>query len=383
MKRHDDRSWMERINPWCPYRSFPPSCCMQSRCSCLRLTIGRITLCLISASCSRTACCPTQATGARSTLSSARYSALTTGFSPPSTMCSCTRPTWAAPCSCTGWPRCLASTPLRATSRRCFFFISPAALGTVLGIDALNQAYSQFWGLLGLKAYLGGCGRRNRAAWLACVCVATLSKENGIMFFFIPPRLLYGFGRAGSGRLRRDLLYGLAASAAYFCVRLALTNSHVDVLDDYFESTLSSKLSDIGTFIGMTWIPLDYVCLVHPPSRNLWVLALTLALPMPFILTLFIRGRRLLLGRPFLALRAACALLRCPTCSRSSRPCTHIRALPCRPSSWHTSPTSTVTTAASACFSPCLWLHARLLTGTIGKSPTSRASWGSAWAARL
>ena len=193
-----------------------------------------------------------------------------------------------------------------------FFFISPAALGTVLGIDALNQAYSQFWGLLGLKADLGGCGRRNRAAWLACVCVATLSKENGIMFFFIPPLLAYGFGRAGSGRLRRDLLYGLAASAAYFCVRLALTNSHVDVLDDYFESTLSSKLSDIGTFIGMTWIPLDYVCLVHPPSRNLWVLALTLALPMPFMLTLFIRGRRLLLGRPFLALACCMCLAALP-----------------------------------------------------------------------
>lgn len=189
-----------------------------------------------------------------------------------------------------------------------FFFISPATLGTVLGIDSLNQAYSQFWGLLGLWVYLGGHSRRRCAAWVACTFLATLSKENGIMFFFIPPLVAYGFGMAGFARLRRDVLCGLAASAAYLAVRLLLTNSHVEVNAEYFENTIFSKLKHFGTFVGMTWVPLDYVSLVHVPSRNWVMLALTLALPIPFIAGLFYRGRKSLASKPFLTL-AACMVL--------------------------------------------------------------------------
>ena len=35
-----------------------------------------------------------------------------------------------------------------------YFFISPAMLGTVLGIDSPNQAYSSFWGLLSVLLYI-------------------------------------------------------------------------------------------------------------------------------------------------------------------------------------------------------------------------------------
>lgn len=193
-----------------------------------------------------------------------------------------------------------------------FFFISPATLGTVLGIDSLNQAYSQFWGLLALWCHLGGARRHRRTLWVACALVATLCKENGIMFLFIPPVIAYGFLRARWSSLRTDLAVAAAAAIAYLAVRLALTNSHVEVNDEYFENTLFSKLKHIGTFVGMTWIPLDYVSLIHTPSRNWLTLALTLLLPMPFIAMLFVKGRRLLAGRRFLALAAAMCMAALP-----------------------------------------------------------------------
>lgn len=87
-----------------------------------------------------------------------------------------------------------------------FFFTSPAMLGTVYGVDALNQACSHFFGLLGLWHYFNR-GRKPRVAlWLTCVFVATLWKENGIMFFFIAPLFAFGI----SGRLARRRLGPLA-----------------------------------------------------------------------------------------------------------------------------------------------------------------------------
>lgn len=194
-----------------------------------------------------------------------------------------------------------------------FFFISPAMLGTVYGVDALNQACSHFFGLLGLWYYFNR-GRRPRVAlWLVCVFVSTLWKENGIMFFFISP--LFAFGVSGPGslcggraRLRAGMVWGIAASAVYFALRLALATAYVDINHEYFESTLVSKILDVGMFIGMTWVPIDYVSLVHAPSRNLFLVAVTVAMSMPFIVVLLVSQRRWLVSRPLLTL-AACMVM--------------------------------------------------------------------------
>ena len=168
---------------------------------------------------------------------------------------------------------------------------SPAMLGTVYGVDALNQACSHFFGLLGLWHYFNR-GRKPRVAlWLTCVFVATLWKENGIMFFFIAPLFAFGISGPGSpgggwGRLRSGMVWGVVASAAYFALRIALTTAYVDINHEYFESTPVAKLLDVAMFIGMAWVPVDYVSLVHAPSRNLLLVAATAAMSMPFIVVL-------------------------------------------------------------------------------------------------
>lgn len=194
-----------------------------------------------------------------------------------------------------------------------FFFISPAMLGTVYGVDALNQACSHFFGLLGLWHYFNR-GRKPRVAlWLTCVFVATLWKENGIMFFFIAPLFAFGISGQGSpgggwGRLRSGMVWGVVASTAYFALRIALTTAYVDINHEYFESTPVAKLLDVAMFIGMAWVPVDYVSLVHAPSRNLLLVAATAAMSMPFIVVLLFSQRRHLVSRPLLTL-AACMVM--------------------------------------------------------------------------
>lgn len=188
-----------------------------------------------------------------------------------------------------------------------FFFISPAMLGTVLGIDSLNQTYSQLWGLLGLWLYLRHDGKAGRTSWIVCAWLAVLSKENGIAFFIIPPVLAFGFGRISLPRLRKDIITATVCSAAYFALRMLLTTRQAEISGEYLTSPVAERLKDVATFIGMTWIPIDYVSLVHKPSRNIAIVVSTFVLSVPFVVYLFLSCRRYLARRPFVTL-AACVV---------------------------------------------------------------------------
>lgn len=179
-----------------------------------------------------------------------------------------------------------------------FFFISPAMLGTVLGIDSLNQAYSELWGLAATWLYLRRRDRMHTFLWLLAAVVATFAKENGIVFFVIPQILAWGFSRITLRQAVRDTAWAALCIAVYFFARIMLNNPEVYVEEEYLENTLSRKLKNIGVFIGMTWIPLDYVCLICKPCRNLLVVGVTLALGMPFIVYLLGRQRKYIFSKP-------------------------------------------------------------------------------------
>ena len=178
-----------------------------------------------------------------------------------------------------------------------FFFISPAMLGTVLGIDSLNQTYAEFWGLLATWFYLNKRNNIHITAWLVCTIISIFAKENGIVFFIIPQILAWGFNKISLRQAIKDSILAFACIAIYFVCRIALYTPEVEINDEYFDNSLFRKLKNIGVFIGMTWIPVDYVSLIHKPSRNLLLVVLTLILGMPFILYIFIKQRRYLVNK--------------------------------------------------------------------------------------
>ena len=185
-----------------------------------------------------------------------------------------------------------------------FFFISPATLGTVLGIDSMNQTYSSLWGLLATLFYIKGQNVGNVTAWLICASIAVLSKENGITFFVIPQLLAWGFGKVTLRRAVKDTSIAIFVVIVYFAAHALLDNGVDEVNEEYLDFSLGRKLKNFGVFIGMTWIPLDYVSLFYKPSRNVWVVTATLAASMPFLLYMIWHRPKALSGK-----RSLCIIL--------------------------------------------------------------------------
>lgn len=68
------------------------------------------------------------------------------------------------------------------------FLVSPATLGTILGIDSINQMYSVCFGMLSIMLYLRN---RKNMLWILAAIFSVFSKENGIVYFIIPPIIGY------------------------------------------------------------------------------------------------------------------------------------------------------------------------------------------------
>lgn len=187
-----------------------------------------------------------------------------------------------------------------------FFFFSPATLGVTLACDGFNQTFAQFWGLIALLTYLSGLQAHGfrRHAWLLCVVMAVLSKENGLAWAAAVPIVAYAFRQTGLRRTAADIARGLLVAVAYFAVLFLLIQSGIvpiDYPEEYTEATFMAHLKDFVQLMAYTWVPLDYMSAVYAPSRNLAVVAVTALLGLPFLLMLASRWR-LLLVRPVLVL---------------------------------------------------------------------------------
>ena len=183
-----------------------------------------------------------------------------------------------------------------------YFFISPAMLGTVLGIDSPNQAYASFWGLLSTLAYMRLGRPYNLLLWLTCALIGTFAKENAIVFFVIPQIIAFAFKRITLSQALKDTIWAIVVVAAYFTFRKLLTTDVVYINDEYFENTFARKFKNVCVFLGMTWLPLDFVSLVHPPCRNIPLTIATILLSFPFMIALFANKSKHWLNLQFAAL---------------------------------------------------------------------------------
>ncbi len=167
-----------------------------------------------------------------------------------------------------------------------FFWMSPCMLATVFACDSLNQTYSQLWGLLAIYAYLRpsappSFGRH--ALWLGCVLMAALSKENGLAWAVVPPIVAFGFLRIDRRTLFRHLGLGVALAVAYAAVRLSLPLTEVYYEEYHSLFALAGKVKAVAVLLCYTFLPGDYILLLHAPSRNIPLFLLTLLPTLPFL----------------------------------------------------------------------------------------------------
>ena len=167
------------------------------------------------------------------------------------------------------------------------FYLSPAMVATVLNTDSINQVYSQLWGLTGLLICLRMHGRRKYVLWGITLLLATLSKENGIMWAWVTPLVVAGV-RNERGAMKNGFLWGTVVAFLYLTVRFAWSTEVIRTDSAYVNDGLLQHVRGLMMLIGYTFIPLDYVSIVHAPSRNGWLIAITLLLSIPFLM-MFVR----------------------------------------------------------------------------------------------
>lgn len=209
-----------------------------------------------------------------------------------------------------------------------FFFISPAMLGTVLGIDSLNQAYSHLWGMISIYAYL----QRRHALWMACAIISLFCKENGIAFFFIPIIMSCATGSSlintpsenkyndarqswsalfNNNSIKTPILHAgisVAIIIIYFVLRTALTSDVVYINEEYFDNPILRFVKNGVRFVSLSLIPIDYVSIATASTRNYPLALLTLILSMPFMVMLMVRSRHIMLTPTFVSL-ISCAFI--------------------------------------------------------------------------
>lgn len=175
-----------------------------------------------------------------------------------------------------------------------FFMLSPGILGTVLDVDSVNQAYSILFGLWAIYHYLSDF---NKNVWIkhiimgCLIILSTLWKENGLIFFLIPPILGYGIGIRTLKQALWDASLLLIYPCIYFFVRLSLSDLAIVSTGVYTEGGLKMLVRNIGMFCVFPWLPLDYVSILHTPSRNALLAIITVLLTLPYVVFVIHRIR--------------------------------------------------------------------------------------------
>lgn len=172
-----------------------------------------------------------------------------------------------------------------------FFMFSPGMLGTVLDIDSANQVYALLWGLVATLIYLQTIKERHNQSFplrsyilfATVIFIGTLCKENAMAFIVVSPLLAYGTGMRSFKSSCRDIFLFLSIAVIYSAIRLSLPTDQVNFNTEYVDGGIRQIVRNIGMFIVFSWLPWDFVSILHAPSRNIFLAALTVLLSMPFI----------------------------------------------------------------------------------------------------
>ena len=167
------------------------------------------------------------------------------------------------------------------------FFVAPATMATVSAVDSMNQVYSLFWGMVSFLVYIKD-GKAKYLLWIMTVVIATLCKENGLMWVLIGPLLAYGYGFVNWRTLKQDIIIGIALMATYALLILLLP-SDIIIADSYVPGAFKSVQNFIK-FLFTSFITVDYIYLLHKPNRNVTLAILSLLPTLPFFYYVFIRN---------------------------------------------------------------------------------------------
>ena len=168
-----------------------------------------------------------------------------------------------------------------------YFFIAPATMATATAIDSMNQVYALVFGILSFLTYVKQLNFKY-IIWFITIFIATWWKENGLMWALIGPVLAYGFDFIDKQRLRKDIILGIMIMMAY-ALAIFLLPKDIIIHSEY-EPGMMKMVNNFIKFIFTTFITIDYIYLLHQPSRNIIAALITFVLAFPFIYLVFINN---------------------------------------------------------------------------------------------
>ena len=175
-----------------------------------------------------------------------------------------------------------------------FFFITPAVMATITAIDSQNQVFSLTCDIIAFLFYV----KQNKykyVIWPFLIFLATLFKENGLMWALICPILAYGFNYIDNKTLKRDILVGIVIMAAY-ALAIVILPKDITIHPEY-EPGMMKVGKNTVKFLFNSFITVDYIYLLHQPSRNLLLAAISLLLTTPFFYLVYIRNWKMYFSR--------------------------------------------------------------------------------------
>lgn len=169
-----------------------------------------------------------------------------------------------------------------------FFYISPCTMGTILSCDALNQSYSHLWGILAVYLYITSKGYKKYILWMVCTYLAVLAKDNGLAWAIVPPIIAYTFDKIDKDTCKKDIAFGFLIAVIYGIVRITLPYTYVKN-GSYEEDVVSihSRIKGLVNWICYTWFAVDYISIIHKPSRNVFIGMLTTLLSCAFMFSIW------------------------------------------------------------------------------------------------
>ena len=166
-----------------------------------------------------------------------------------------------------------------------FFFITPATMATVSAIDSQNQVYALVCDIIAFLLYIK-LKRGKYIVWISLIFLATLFKENGLMWAWICPILAYGFDFIDKKIFKKDLIIGMAIMAGY-ALAILLLPKDITIHPEYVPEDFK-MIKNIIKFFFSSFITVDYIYLLHQPSRQLILAACSFLLAAPFLYFVFI-----------------------------------------------------------------------------------------------
>ena len=175
-----------------------------------------------------------------------------------------------------------------------YFFIAPATMATVTAIDSMNQVYALIFGIVSFLIYVKG-EKYHYFIWITTIFIATWWKENGLMWALIGPILAYGFDFIDKRKFKKDICIGIGIMVVYALAILLLPKDII--IHPEYEPGPIKMVKNFIKFLFSAFITVDYIYLLHKPSRNLLAACITFFLTLPFIYYIFIRKCNYFLNR--------------------------------------------------------------------------------------